>query len=137
MVTGSPGRLGNGSFLRVSVLYTCSGGMVPSGDLTTEAQRRQEREFLTQRHGLICRLQTCLSCLLCASVPLWLAFLLDQHSRVAADRLAPADVPDLLARLGLHVDEAHRQPEQPGDVRADSALDRAELRLLGEDRDVE
>ena len=58
----------------------------------------------------------------------------DEHDGVAADRFAAADVADLLAGLGLHADRVDADAEQPGEVGADGGLDRAEFRLLGEDR---
>src|SRR6516164_7113929 len=62
---------------------------------------------------------------------------IDQHGNLAGDGLGPADVADLLACLRLDVDSADLNSEQVGHRTADRSLDRAELRLLGEDDHIE
>jgi hypothetical protein len=61
----------------------------------------------------------------------------DQYRGVTPDRLAPADVADVLAGLGLHAHGINSQAEQRSNVVPNPALDGPELRLLGEDRNVE
>src|SRR4051794_32730955 len=61
----------------------------------------------------------------------------EQDHRLTADRLRPADGADALAGLGLDVDGVGGKAEKVGERAADVRLDRPQLRLLGEDNDVE
>src|SRR5688572_14356018 len=134
MVTGSPGFFGNGSFFRVSVLYTCN-GMASSNDGHKKHEETQKMKIDDSRSRGAASPIHSLFLSFCAS--LWLLLLLDQRHRVAPDGLAAADVADVLARLRLHVDGVQRQFDELCDVLPDAGLPVAQFRLLGEDCDVQ
>src|SRR2546421_10414998 len=65
-----------------------------------------------------------------------LSNLINQHHRLAGDRLRPADAADAFAGIGFEVHGGRRYAEQAGNVVAHAGLVRSKLRLLREDRDI-
>jgi hypothetical protein len=61
---------------------------------------------------------------------------IDQHHCLAANGFRPANGADTLAGLGLDVDRFGIQSQKQGQLPANLLLERAELRFLGEDDDI-